>query len=72
MNLKLAKRARRFARQAHTVMPNPGEVGTYMQHQVTKVIICARHSPRGVYRRLKKEIRRNPELRAKFNKVAPE
>ena len=72
MNLKLAKRLRRFARQVHATMPEPGEVGTYVQHKVTKAIHCAQNSPRGVYRRLKKDYQREESVRTIFDKKLPE
>ena len=55
MNLKLAKTLRRMAKDAQATMPEKAEVGTYLQHQKTGVIINARNSVRGIYRRLKRE-----------------
>jgi len=72
MNLKLAKRLRRFAAQVHASMPEPGLPDTYVQHKVTKAIHNAKNSPRGVYRRLKKDYRREELVRAIFDKVTPE
>lgn len=70
MNSKLCKVLRRLAKDTHIILQKPAEPGTYLQHQRNKNIICAPNSPRGLYRRLKKEIGRGPELRAKLNQVS--
>ncbi len=60
MNDKLAKMLRRMAKDALEQVEGQGQTapdGTYMQHQKTGVIINARNTLRGVYRRLKKEPR---------------
>ncbi len=68
MNQKLAKMLRLAAKYIHDTLPEKGAVGTYLQHQKTGVIINARNSPRGIYRRLK----RTPGVRTLANQVLAE
>jgi hypothetical protein len=57
MNLKLAKTLRRMAKDALATIEEKAEVGTYLKHNKTGVVINARNSLRGVYRRIKREPR---------------
>lgn len=55
MNLKKAKALRRLAADVHRALTNPLESTQYRQHIKNGNIIVDPMSPRGVYRRVKKE-----------------